>query len=52
MEDEPACTDEIHVFPVDPEWWATPGETRCVCGEVTWQEMDDIRTLTLMWGAS
>lgn len=56
-EDEPRCEpdgdpDAFHIFPVQLTWWETPAEVRCLCGAVTWGQMNDLRTLTHMWEIS
>lgn len=54
--DEFACGPQddtfVHIFHVTANWLQTPRTSTCLCGEVTWGEMDDLRTLTKMWEAT
>lgn len=51
--DDPACGPAdgttIHIFVAPADWSEAPRERRCLCGETSWGEMNDLRTLTLMW---
>lgn len=49
MEDdvELDCSEYAHYFDPDDDD-TVPPYRKCQCGEVTWQEMDDLLTLTRM----
>ena len=45
--DELECSENAHYFDSDDDG-SVPPYRECLCGEVTWQEMDDLLMLTKM----
>lgn len=45
------CGDTVHIFETE-EGEPTPRDRKCLCGDHTWGEMDDLLTLTEMWEAT